>query len=103
MADSLRVRVVWDETKSRANLRKHGVSFEEASDLFARDVDFLELFDDAHSDAEDRFLAIGPVVRGLVVVAYTEPEADVIRIISARPASRREVEWYREYCEGAAR
>jgi DNA-binding transcriptional regulator YiaG len=46
--------LVWDETKNRENQRKHGVSFEEAGELFTAGVDYLELFDDAHSDAEDR-------------------------------------------------
>ena len=103
MADSFRVQVVWDQTKGDANVRKHGVSFEEASALFTRDVDSLELFDDAHSDGEDRFLAIGPIAQGIVVVAYTEREGDVIRIISARRASTREAGWYRRYREGAGR
>ena len=89
MADSVRAQVVWDRMKSDANVRKHGVSFEEASALFTLDGDYLELFDDAHSDEEDRFLAIGPIAQGVVVVAYTESEEDVIRIISARRASRR--------------
>ena len=103
MADSVRLYVVWDWMKSDANVRKHGVSFEEASALFTLDGDYLELFDDAHSDEEDRFLAIGPIAQGVVVVAYTESEEDVIRIISARRASRREVELYRRYLEGEAR
>lgn len=103
MADSVRLHVVWDRMKNDANVRKHGVSFEEASTLFTLDGDYLELFDDMHSDEEDRFLAIGPIAQGVVVVAYTESEEDVIRIISARRASRREVELYRRYHEGEAR
>jgi DNA-binding transcriptional regulator YiaG len=53
------VRVSWDRAKNLANKKKHGVSFEEASELFRSGVDYLELFDDRHSDDEDRFIAIG--------------------------------------------
>jgi uncharacterized DUF497 family protein len=58
------VRIVWDEAKNLANQRKHGVSFEEASKLFTSRVGYLEVFDEAHSDVEDRFIAIGPISRG---------------------------------------
>ena len=47
-----------------------------------------------------RFIAIGPVAGGVVVVVYTEPEEDAIRIISARPATRREVGMYRKHMDG---
>ena len=62
------MKVSWDPAKNRANCKKHGVSFEEAQELFTSGVDYLEIFDDAHSDDEDRFLAIGPIRRGLVLV-----------------------------------
>lgn len=97
---SLGVRVVWDESKSRTNRKKHGVSFEEASVLFARGDDYLEIFDDAHSDEEDRFIAIGPIKKGLVLVVYTEREEDTVRLISARWATRREAEFYRSHVQG---
>lgn len=97
------MKVVWEQSKNDANQEKHGVSFEEASALFAGDLDYLEIFDDAHSDEEDRFLAIGPIARGIVVVAYTEREAETIRIVSARRATRRETKWYSDYSEGRAR
>jgi len=61
------------DTKKRMGLdlaEKHGVSFEEASVLFTRGDDYLEIFDDAHSGEEDRFIAIGPIARGLVLVVY---------------------------------
>ena len=82
------MRFEWDPKKDRANQLKHGISFEEASRLFTRDVDYLEIYDSEHSTEEDRFIAIGPIAsRGMVVVAYTEREESVIRIISARPAT----------------
>ena len=80
----------WDPRKDRANRRKHGLSFEQASKLFTSGVDFLELFDAEHSDDEVRFLAIGPIDVGMIVVIYTVRDEDRIRIISARPATRGE-------------
>ncbi len=90
MAYNRRVRILSDEAKSRANERKHGTTFEKAAALFMSGVDYLETFDDAHSDLEDRFLATGPIARGLVLIVWTEPEDDRIRIVSARWATKRE-------------
>jgi uncharacterized DUF497 family protein len=82
--------LVWDETKNRENQRKHGVSFEEAGELFTAGVEYLELFDQAHSDAEDRFIGIGPISHGVVLVVWTQPDEETVRLISARRATRRE-------------
>lgn len=91
------MRFEWDPSKNAANVRRHGLGFDEACRLFESGVDYLEIFDDAHSSEEDRFLAIGPVARGVVVVVYTEVHDDVLRIISARRATRRERELYRQH------
>jgi hypothetical protein len=91
------VKVAWDEAKNVANQRKHGVSFEEARELFVSGIDYLEIFDEAHSDIEDRFIAVGPISRGLVLVVWTERDEDTIRIISARWATRLEQNLYRSY------
>jgi uncharacterized DUF497 family protein len=91
--------VEWDEAKNLANRRKHGISFAEAVELFTPSSDYLEIFDEAHSEDEDRFVAIGPVRRGLIVVVWTAPEDDTIRIISARWANQRERALYRYYME----
>jgi len=93
------VRVEWDPAKNLANQRKHDVSFEEAADLFTSGRDYLEIFDAPHSELEDRFIAIGLVRRGVVLVAWTERDEDVIRIISARWATTREAQMYRENLE----
>ena len=90
MAYTNGVEVTWDPAKNAANRKKHGITFEEASELFTSGVDYLELFDAAHSEMEDRFIAIGPIRRGLVLVVLTEQEEDTIRIISARWATKRE-------------
>jgi uncharacterized protein len=85
------VKVVWAEAKNLANQKKHGISFEEASVLFTSGVEYLEVFDEVHSEEEDRFIAIGPIRRGVVVVVWTEREENELRVISARWARRREV------------
>jgi uncharacterized protein len=92
------VDLEWDPAKSLANEAKHGVSFEEAGELFAGQ-EYLEVFDAAHSHEEDRFIAIGPIARGLVLVVWTERDEDVIRIISARWATRSERRRYHAYME----
>jgi hypothetical protein len=99
LAYSVPVKVGWDEAKNVANQRKHGVSFEKAKELFISGVDYLEIFDDAHSDIEDRFIAIGPVSRGLVLIVWTERDEDTIRIISARWATKHEQNLYHSYLE----
>lgn len=89
---------MWDEAKNLANRRKHGISFEEAAGLFASGSDYLEIFDEGHSEVEDRFIAVGPVTRGLILVVWTaRDEDDTIRIISARWATEREKALYRTY------
>jgi uncharacterized DUF497 family protein len=93
------VRFEWDRQKERRNVEKHGVGFREAKELFTSGLDFLELYDSAHSDLEERFIAIGPIRRGLVLVVYTERSEDVVRIISARWASKKERALYLEHME----
>jgi uncharacterized DUF497 family protein len=93
------VEVVWDEEKSARNVGKHDVSFEEASRLFTSDADYLELYDEAHSITEERFIAIGAVERGIVLIVWTERHHDVIRIISARWATPREKALFQNYME----
>ena len=93
------MKFTWDETKNLANQAKHGVSFEEASELFSSGLDYLEIFDEAHSDEEDRFIAIGLIRRGVVLVVWTEQEEDTVRIISARLATERERTYYHSYME----
>jgi len=89
----------WDDEKDLSNQRKHGLSFSEAKKLFESGAQYLEIFDEKHSETEDRFIAIGPINRGLVVVVYTEPEESRVRIIGARLASKREQDLYRAYMD----
>lgn len=84
------MRITWDEAKSAANRQKHGVSFEEAQELLLSEDEHLVIFDEEHSIDEDRFISIGPIRRGLVLVVWTERDADLLRIISARWATPNE-------------
>ena len=81
----------WDENKALANIKKHGVSFEEARAVFYDD--YAVLFDDPdHSEAEDRFLIIGmSSEKGVCIVSHCyRSEDERIRIISVRKATRTE-------------
>jgi uncharacterized DUF497 family protein len=91
--------VAWDEAKNLENRRKHGLSFEEAQELFVSGADYLEIFDEAHSALEDRIIAIGPVTRGLILVVWTERDDDTLRIISARWANQHERACYLSYMD----
>ncbi len=85
----------WDENKNRINLEKHGITFEEASTVFFDDRAIL--FDDPeHSVDEDRFLLLGMSETAKVcIVCHCYKESDtVIRIISARQATRKEEQRY---------
>jgi uncharacterized protein len=96
---AVEVRVTWDEGKNQQNQRKHGLSFEEAKGLFASGGDYLEIFDEAHSESEERFIAIGPIARGLILVVWTEGDDETTRIISARLATEREKALYHSYMD----
>ena len=85
----------WDESKAKSNLAKHGVSFEEASTVFGDPLS-LTIPDSAHAQVEARSIVLGQShQRKLPVVVHTE-RGDNIRLISARPASRRERKTYEE-------
>jgi|ERR1044071_5173544 uncharacterized DUF497 family protein len=89
------VQFTWNAAKARSNVAKHRVTFEEAATVFLDDE--ASIFDDPdHSEGEHRELIIGySVGRRLLLVSFTEPEDDLIRIISARgsdPGERRQHE-----------
>jgi len=85
------LRFEWDEQKNRANQRKHGVSFEEARTVFF-DQQAVEFYDDEYGQTEDRFLLLGvsAKMRILMVCHCLREGGDVVRIISARKATRNE-------------
>jgi uncharacterized protein len=85
----------WDENKAASNLFKHGVSFDEAKTVFD-DPLYIDFYDPAHSDDEDRYLIVGESnQRRLLIVSYTE-RGNLIRLISARGVTRTEREVYEE-------
>ena len=90
----------WDPGKADLNEQKHGLSFEEATDLFRGLADCLEIYDEAHSVREDRFIAVGPIRLGVIVVVYTERQEDVMRILSARMATAEERARFEAYWRG---
>ena len=85
----------WDENKNLLNQKKHGISFDLAMGVFA-DRNHLELYDDFHSDEEDRYLAIG-MVDNVLCVVFTE-RGEYLRIISARLATKEERNIYYGNC-----
>ena len=86
---------VWDDEKNRANIRKHGVSFEEAQTAFY-DENATVYYDPDHSEDEDRFILLGMSFRlHILVVCHCYRESDsMIRIISARKADKDESNTY---------
>jgi hypothetical protein len=90
------LRFTWDPRKDSANLRKHGVSFDEASTAFADPLS-ITVPDPDHSDDEARFILDGHSLRHrILVVIHAERSESVIRLIRARLASRRERRIYEE-------
>ena len=85
----------WDDRKNQANQKKHGVSFEEAQTVFFDD-DAIEYFDPNHSLGEDRFLILGlsANLRILMVCHCFRENDSVVRIISARKATKKEQKFY---------
>ena len=89
------LRFTWDKSKSKANQKKHGISFEEAQTVFF-DENAIEYFDPDHSESEDRFLLLGlsSSLRILVVSHCYRKRESLIRIISARKVTKKEQKVY---------
>lgn len=92
----------WNENKNKINQTKHHISFEEAVSVF--DDDYAVLFDDPdHSGIEERFLILGiSKVEKLCMVShcYRGKDSDIIRIISARKATKKETDFYNKWRRG---
>jgi uncharacterized DUF497 family protein len=87
------LRFTWDEGKASANLKKHGVSFDEGATIF-NDPFIVDMPDPNHSVQEQRFVSVGKSINGrLLVVVYTERD-DKTRLISCRKATKGETEVY---------
>jgi len=95
------IRFEWDSNKAKSNIEKHGVTFEEASTVF--DDEMAIIFDDPdHSDDENRSIILGfsASARMLIVCHCLRGEGDIIRIISARKATKTEKAQYAEINQG---
>src|SRR5215467_14128074 len=89
------LRFDWDEQKNKSNRIKHGIWFEEALSVFS-DLHGRLFYDPEHSEHEDRFILLGvsSAEKTLVVVHCYLEDDSVVRIISARKATRKEVRFY---------
>ncbi|MCU0754103.1 MAG: BrnT family toxin [Xanthomonadales bacterium] len=89
------MRFEWNPVKAATNLKKHQVSFDEAKTVFFDDL-AVQFFDDEHSVDEDRFIMLGMSsnARLLIVCHCERGEGEIIRILSARKATRNEASYY---------
>jgi uncharacterized DUF497 family protein len=85
------MKFTWDEAKRQANIEKHGIDFADAPPMFDDDIFTIE--DDRFDYGETRYITFGLLQYRVIVVAHTE-EDDVIRIISARKATKNEEKRY---------
>jgi len=91
-----KINFEWDNKKSQINIKKHGITFEEATFVFY-DEKAIEFYDDEHSEWEERFLLLGLSNKlNLLLVCHCHRESKgMIRIISARKATKKESQYYR--------
>ena len=87
----------WDERKNESNIAKHGIDFSDATRLFSAPM--RTVLDNRHDYGEDRFIGLGLLESRVVVVAFTEPEEDTIRVISIRRALVHEQRQYEQYIQ----
>jgi uncharacterized protein len=91
------VRFEWDEAKRRLNVKKHGIDFIDVPDMFSGDI--LTIEDDRYDYGETRYITLGQIKGITIVVAHTESK-DIIRIISARKATRyEEIRYFEEIAD----
>jgi len=90
------IKFEWDTIKAASNQKKHDVSFDEAKSVFY-DEFAVQFYDDAHSEAEHRFLMLGvsSASRMLLVCHCERKSGNTIRIISARKATKNECKYYK--------
>ena len=94
------IKFEWDPVKAISNKKKHGVSFDEAQSVFY-DEFAVQFFDEESSESEDRFLMLGfsDEARLLIVCHCERDQGDIIRIISARKATKNESKYYQGVCD----
>jgi uncharacterized protein len=89
------VEFEWDDAKEARNIQRHGVEFDEAVTTFYDPLALIRL-DEQHSNGEERFVLLGGSRRGRMLVTIFVERGRTIRIVSSRPATRREVRAYEE-------
>ena len=85
----------WDDIKNQSNINKHGFDFADAHRIFDLPI-FIDI-DDREDYGEDRWVGIGLLDGRVIVVVYTEPDRETIRIISLRKALSYEQRHYEQY------
>lgn len=85
----------WDQSKNRSNQQRHGLDFTEANRLFNPSL-FVNI-DDREDYGEERYVGLGLLDGRVVVVIFTQPDDDTIRVISLRKANSYERQQYGEY------
>ena len=88
------MRVEWNGAKNRRNIRKHGIDFADVEEIFNHPL--LTQLDDRYDYGEPRWVSIGQLQALIAVVVHTERDEGVVRIISARKATRHEVRHYEQ-------
>lgn len=89
------VKFEWNPSKAQSNLKKYGVSFEEAKSIFYDEL-AIQFYDNDNSESEDRFIMLGisNELNILTVCHCERQEGEIIRIISARKATKNERKFY---------
>lgn len=93
MATSNQLAYEWDKRKEATNIKKHGVSFHEASTVFLDELS-MSFYDPDHSDDENRFITLGIAANGRCLFVSHTDRGTATRIISAREATKKEREGY---------
>ncbi|MBE9058843.1 BrnT family toxin [Sphaerospermopsis sp. LEGE 08334] len=85
----------WDERKNQSNITKHGFDFADAYRIF--NLPMLVYIDERQDYSEARYIGIGLLDGRVIVVVYTEPDVNIVRIISLRKAISHERKRYEQY------
>ncbi len=89
------MRFEWDERKNESNIEKHDIDFHDAALIFSAPMRVIS--DTRYEYGEDRLIGFGLLDNRVVIVAFTEPEEDVVRVISIRKALAHEQKRYEQY------
>jgi uncharacterized DUF497 family protein len=91
------MKFVWNEQKNESNITKHGFDFTDAHRIFGQPM--LIALDDREDYGEERWIGVGLLDNRIVVIVYSEPDEDTIRVISLRKALTQERKHYEHYLQ----